>query len=191
MNNQNGGGRPAEVYLKDFEAILSEMIKGMTEAKLTESISHNFIVQMIPHHRAAIEMSENVLKYTRVTPLRKIAENIISEQTKSISDMEKILKRCSEKENTHKELSEYGKNVDAILKTMFSEMRGAYSDCHISCDFMREMIPHHMGAVKMSKNALAFPICEELVPVLEAIISSQEKGICQMKCLLKCLNCRK
>lgn len=190
MNKQNNSRCSAEVYLKDFEAILSEMIKGMTEAKLTESISHNFIVQMIPHHRAAIEMSESVLKYTRVTPLRKIAENIISEQTKSISDMEKILKNCSEKANSQQELSDYGKNVDAILKTMFSEMKNAYSDCHISCDFMREMIPHHMGAVRMSKNALAFPICGELVPVLEAIISSQEKGICQMKCLLKCLNCK-
>lgn len=182
---------PAAVYLGRYRDILSEMIAGMCGAELSDSISQSFIAQMIPHHRAAIEMSENVLKYTRVKPLREIAENIISEQTKSISDMEAILKGCSEKVNSRQEVSEYRKNTDKIIETMFSEMKKAYSDCRISCDFMREMIPHHMGAVRMSKNALEFPICGELVPILEAIISSQEKGICQMKCLLKCLSCKK
>lgn len=180
---------PAAVYLKRYEEILSEMISGMKGAELSDSISQSFIAQMIPHHRAAIEMSENVLKYTRIAPLRVIAENIISEQTKSISDMERILKGCSEKINSPQEVSDYRTGVDKILQTMFSEMKNAYSDCRISCDFIREMIPHHMGAVKMSEKALEFPICEGLIPILKAIISSQEKGICQMKCLMKAMNC--
>lgn len=54
------------------------MIQGMTEAELTGSISDNFIVQMIPHHRAAIEMSGNILKYTTSIPLQEIALGIIS-----------------------------------------------------------------------------------------------------------------
>lgn len=49
-------------YLSAFNCILDEMIQRMTEAEQSDSISHNFIVQMIPHHRAAIEMSENILK---------------------------------------------------------------------------------------------------------------------------------
>lgn len=36
----------------------------MTGVCLTDSISGNFIMQMIPHHTAAIEMSANILKYT-------------------------------------------------------------------------------------------------------------------------------
>lgn len=182
---------PAAAYLSRYREILSEMIAGMSGAELSDSISQSFIAQMIPHHRAAIEMSENVLKYTRIAPLREIAENIISEQTKSISDMEKILKVCSEKVNSRQEVSEYRKNTDKIIETMFSEMKNAYSNCRMSCDFMREMIPHHMGAVRMSENALEFPICEELIPILRAIISSQEKGICQMKCLMRAIKCRK
>lgn len=42
------------------------MIQGMTDDELDESISHNFIVQMIPHHKAAIEMSQNLLQYTNL-----------------------------------------------------------------------------------------------------------------------------
>ena len=37
-------------YLCCFYEILDNMIEEMTNAKLTNSISHNFIVQMIPHH---------------------------------------------------------------------------------------------------------------------------------------------
>ena len=69
-------------YLCCFYEILDEMIDGMTKAELTDSISHNFIVQMIPHHRAAIEMSHNILNYTTNIPLQDIALQIISEQTK-------------------------------------------------------------------------------------------------------------
>lgn len=191
MYIKHRAGSPAAVYLEKYRDILSGMIAGMTEAELSDSISQSFIAQMLPHHRAAIEMSENVLKYTRVTPLRKIAENIISEQTKSIADMEAALKSCSAKENSPEDVLEYRQNTKCILDTMFSEMNSAYSDCRISCDFMREMIPHHMGAVRMSKNALAFPVCEELVPILDSIISSQELGICRMKCLLRTINCQK
>ncbi|MDE5679068.1 MAG: DUF305 domain-containing protein, partial [Lachnospiraceae bacterium] len=78
-------------YLSRFHCILDEMIQGMTTAKLTDSISHNFIVQMIPHHRAAIEMSDNILRYTTNIPLQDIAASIVSEQTKSIANMEEVL----------------------------------------------------------------------------------------------------
>ena len=52
---------------------------------------------------------------------------------------------------------------------------------------MREMIPHHRGAIQMSENALSFPICPELIPILEAIIRSQTQGVQDMERLLRCL----
>lgn len=103
------------------------MIKGMEEAELTDSISHNFMAQMIPHHMAAIEMSENILKYSAYVPVRNIASGIIAEQTKSIADMKAILEHCSMMENGERELK----------------------------------------------------------PILYAIITSQQEGVCKMECLLK------
>lgn len=176
-------------YLNVFHNILDKMIKDMTEAKLTYSISHNFIVQMIPHHRAAIEMSENILKYTTNLTLQNIAANIIKEQTKSIANMEKILNSCSELINSDNDVYLYQRRVDNILKTMFSGMENAYTTNEINCDFMREMIPHHKGAVEMSKNVLQYDICPDLKPILYAIISSQEKGIAEMQRLLRRIGC--
>ena len=178
-------------YLSRFYEILDEMIRGMTCARLTESISHNFIVQMIPHHRAAIEMSESLLRYSDFAPLRRIAERIISEQTQSIKDMEKALPCCEMKMNSQQDLFRYGKRFGEITREMFSQMRSACSDNNINADFMREMIPHHQGAIRMSGNALKYPICPQLVPILKAIITSQERGVREMEKLLRQTECKK
>lgn len=190
MYNEYDVGCPVKKYLKEYREILSRMIKEMSQAELNNSISHNFIIQMIPHHRAAIEMSENILKYTKNNALIEIAENIVSEQTKSIENMQAIQSSCDKHINTCCKVKEYQCKVDQIMKIMFSDMSGAYSDDRIDCDFIREMIPHHLGAIRMSKKALEYDICLELKPILNAIISSQEAGVCQMKNLLKKLACR-
>lgn len=180
----------ADNYICEYRKILSEMIKGMTSAELTDSISRNFIVQMIPHHTAAVEMSENVLKYTENSELISIARNIISEQTKSIENMRSILRSCSEYRNPVCKVRIYELAVEQIMRTMFYQMKRAYTDRRINCDFMREMIPHHMGAIRMSENALKYEICPNLVPILNAIISSQEEGVRQMKALMKKIGCQ-
>lgn len=179
----------AQDYLAAFCAILDDMIRDMTQAELTDSISHNFIVQMIPHHRAAIEMSNNILKYTTNVPLQEIATQIVSEQTKSIEDMHRIEASCSECRNTKQELFLYQRRMDQILQTMFTEMGGARGTNRLDCDFMWEMIPHHRGAVRMANNALCFAICPGLKPILHSIITSQERGIRQMNRLLQRIGC--
>lgn len=174
----------AQDYLNIYRGILESMIQGMTCAELSDSISGNFIVQMIPHHRAAIEMSRNLLKYTTFIPLQNIALGIISEQTRSIENMRQVLGVCRCRKNSGQEICRYQERTQQILHTMFSQMKCACASNQINADFMREMIPHHRGAVEMSENALQSDICPELVPILNAIIVSQKQGICQMQRLL-------
>lgn len=174
-------------YLCRFRQILAEMIHGMTGAPQNGSISHNFIVQMIPHHEAAIQMSRNILRYTDCQPLEKIADSIISEQTKSIADMRAALPVCEARENTCQALCQYRGRFRQITETMFFKMGSAPATGNLNADFIREMIPHHLGAIRMSENALRFPICPELRPILEAIITSQEAGVREMRQLLSCI----
>lgn len=175
----------AKQYLEKFYCILDEMTTGMTDAELTDSISHNFIVQMIPHHKAAIEMSRNLLLYTTNLPLQNIAKRIIQEQTVSIDQMQAALPCCSGRCNSEQELCLYQRRVNQIMKTMFTEMENAGESNCINVNFIREMIPHHQGAIRMSENALRYNICPELVPILQAIIQSQCKGVREMKQLLR------
>lgn len=176
-------------YLATFQNILDAMIQGMTCAELSDSISYNFIVQMIPHHRAAIEMSRNLLKYTTFLPLQDIAAQIIDEQTKSIENMRRALCVCERHDNCRQDVCHYQARVEQILNTMFSDMEHACTSNQINANFIREMIPHHRGAVRMSENALQYDICPELVPILNAIITSQKRGIRQMQTLLRGMGC--
>lgn len=173
-------------YLCRFYQILDNMTVEMTDVELTDSLSHNFIVQMIPHHRAAIEMSHNILRYTTCVPVQDIACNIIQEQTKSIENMQQILSCCSKLENSEQECCLYQKRFHRITQTMFTQMQDACSTNDINANFMREMIPHHEGAISMSQNLLRFPICPELLPILRAIITSQREGVQKMRRLLQC-----
>lgn len=175
-----------KLYLCRYYEILDEMIQYMTKAQLTDSVSHNFIVQMIPHHEAAVEMSRNILRYTTLVPLQEIALNIIEEQRKGISDMRGILNQCGKMLNSKKDLCLYQKGFAQISQTMFSKMENACITNNINQDFMREMIPHHEGAICMSENALRYMICPQLAPILHRIIKTQREGVCKMERLLAC-----
>lgn len=180
----------AKDYMASYGCILKDMICGMCEADMDESISGNFIRQMLPHHRAAIEMSENFLKYTDNEKLACIAQNIIEEQSACIAKMRKILCCCGNVINCCKDLCEYECRVNCIIKSMIRDMNFAYADNSIECNFIREMIPHHRGAIMIAKAAMCHCLCDELKPLLESIISSGEKSIDEMKCTAECLNCK-
>lgn len=168
-------------YLGRYFPILGDLITGMTCADRTDSISHNFITQMIPHHEAAIQMSQNLLQYGAVCPLEKIAQNIIAEQTRSIAEMRQALNSCSRLANSEQALCAYQREISRITQRMFSRMQLACAGNNLSATFIRQMLPHHEGAIRMSKRALQFPICPELTPILNAIITSQERGVLEMR----------
>lgn len=177
-----------KAYLDTYFKILNTMIREMTSVHPTNSISDIFIRQMIPHHAAAIEMSKNILRYTTNLELQNIALNIIAEQTKSIANMQAMHQRCSLFTNTNYEISQYMNIYKEVSGTMFHEMGTAPITNGVNGNFVREMIPHHEGAVRMCNNVLQFNICPQLKPILHAIIITQTKGIKQMQQLLVSLD---
>lgn len=167
-------------YLDTYCDILSEMESQMTSVEFSNSISSNFINQMIPHHRAAIKMAESLLEYTTNIPLQNIALRIVSEQEKGIEAMLAAEPMCRKVINSQPVLRMYCEKNNEIIKNMFTQMRSACADNSIDISFVRQMIPHHLGAIGMAENALRFGICRELVPILRSIILEQKKGVCQM-----------
>ena len=101
----------ARDYLAVFYCILDQMERAMTAAELNDSISHNFIVQMIPHHQAAIDMSRNLLRHTTRVPLQDIAQGIITEQAKSIENMLAAEESCSCLKNEARDLMLYQRRL--------------------------------------------------------------------------------
>lgn len=176
-------------YLACFYQILDGMNQSITGAQLTQSISHNFIVQMIPHHRAAIQMSQNILRYTKNGRLCSIANNIIAAQTRGIQEMEDILPICAKLNSCQQDLRLYQRRMEVIIRQMLWRMGTAPQNNRVDRVFLEEMIPHHQGAIQMSRNTLQYPVCVQLMPILRSIIREQHQGVAQMYCLLGQLSC--
>lgn len=60
---------------------------GAAKLETAKPFDRAFIDEMVPHHRGAIRMAEVVLKETDDGQLRKLAEAIISAQTREIGEM--------------------------------------------------------------------------------------------------------
>lgn len=174
-----------EQYLSRFYEILDTMIQRMTSVEINNSISRNFILQMIPHHEAAIEMCRNLLQYTTNIELQNIALNIISTQTASIEAMMRSFERCSTVMNTNTDILNYQRAFNEITERMFNNMANAPINNNIDINFINEMIPHHIGAIEMSRNTMRFDICRELIDILRDIIISQSRGVQQMREVLE------
>lgn len=177
--------RVSQKYLQQYREIAENMICKMSSTDFSDSISQNFINQMIPHHEAAIEMSKNLLCYTTNLQLQKIADNIISQQGKEIEKMQSMLSSCCSFKNPKQEVFSYLRQNHVITQNMFSKMKSVKICNCINESFILEMIPHHEGAIQMAHNALRYRLCPELKPILHNIIKTQSDGICEMKKIYK------
>ena len=189
MANSNLLTQDSKNYLCCFYQILDDMIQGITGARLTQSVSHNFIVQMIPHHRAAVRMSENILRYAKNQAVRRLAGAIIEQQTAGINEMEEILPVCEQSLSAPMDLRLYQRRMDLIFREMFAAMNAAPESNRLAAVYLREMIPHHQGAVRMARNAQKYPVCVQLAPILQTIIAQQTREIAQMRSLLGRMGC--
>ena len=142
---------------------------------------------MLPHHKAAIELAQNLLLYTTCLPLEQMAESIICTQTQSVEKMEAALPGCTSLMNPEQAVYRYQRRYRQIADTMFYRMGSIPPENNINGGFMREMIPHHKGAIEMAKNAMCFFVCDLLKPILENIIQTQEQGVKHMEMLLGAL----
>ncbi len=181
---------PSKRYLCCYYQILDEMIQGITTAKLTRSLSHNFIVQMIPHHQAAVRMCRNLLQYSDDGAVRRLAQRITDQQTQGLQAMEGLLPDCGQPANPQMDLRLCHRRTELILRELFSQMGSAPEGNRLDLVFLRQMIPHHLGAARMAQNTLRYQVATGLAPVLRSTIDTHCKEVRQMRALLRRTGCQ-
>ncbi|MDE6954641.1 MAG: DUF305 domain-containing protein [Oscillospiraceae bacterium] len=181
---------PSKRYLCCYYQILDEMIQGITTAKLTRSLSHNFIVQMIPHHQAAVRMCRNLLQYSDDGAVRRLAQRITDQQTQGLQAMEGLLPDCGQPANPQMDLRLCHRRTELILRELFSQMGSAPEGNRLDLVFLRQMIPHHLGAARMAQNTLRYQVATGLAPVLRSTIDTHCKEVRQMRALLRRMGCQ-
>ena len=85
--------------------------------------------------------------------------------------------RCTKTNETRKYLCAFYQ----ILNTMENKMLSAQITDNITINFITTMVPHHQAAIYMCQNLLRFTNKEKIKNIAENIISTQTKGIGQMR----------
>lgn len=175
-------------YNEEYNIIFNNMKKAMNAAPDTGNVNLDFVLEMIPHHEGGINMAKAIVKYGSNPEVKKIAENIITSQSAQIPIMQKLKTEFEKEKPSSKEDSEkYLKVYNEVKDKMFKEMQDVEITDNVNANFLQEMIYHHEGAIGMAKNILKYTKDPELKKLAENIVSSQSKGVEEMKALLKTL----
>jgi uncharacterized protein (DUF305 family) len=77
-------------FLRDNAAAMAKMMAAMA-VRPSGDVDRDFVATMVPHHQGAIEMAQAQLRYGHNEQLRRLAQEIIVEQTQEIAVMRRAV----------------------------------------------------------------------------------------------------
>ncbi|MBV9217328.1 MAG: DUF305 domain-containing protein [Acidobacteria bacterium] len=138
-----------------------------------------FLDTMIAHHQGAVDMAGPCSTKAQHAELKTLCSNIISSQTKEITDMrswrDKWFPGAAPAINM--QLAGMEDSMKGMDMAKLSSLTGSSYDL----EFINEMIPHHDGAVIMAGIALRQTAHTEIKDLAANIIRAQQMEIGQMK----------
>ena len=155
----------------------------------TDNIDVDFLVNMIPHHQGAILSSKKLLETTKNEELIKLANNIINEQEKEVKEFTDLVKELEAKNTSYSDIdtAAVGNEMEYIMNIMMEDMSSIEVTNNEDINFLRGMIPHHQGAVDVSKKILEYTKDEKIKEIANRIINAQEKEISDMNNMIELL----
>jgi uncharacterized protein (DUF305 family) len=137
-----------------------------------------FIDTMIAHHQGAVDMGKMINERTNNAEMKKFGEQIIADQEKEINQMKQFREKwfAGKPPALNMEMPGMKESMDMDMKKLTES-----KDKDFDLAFIEMMIPHHEGAVTMSKEALQKSEKEELKTLANQIIKAQEAEIKMMK----------
>lgn len=87
----SGSSSPRSAYYRTVDESMMVMHHAMEHAARSGDIDRDFAATMIPHHQGAIDMARAILLHGKDPAMRRLAQEIITEQTVEIRLMERFL----------------------------------------------------------------------------------------------------
>lgn len=162
---------------KAFTEANAKMHKDMTIA-FSGNADIDFARGMIPHHQGAIDMAEILLRYGKDASVKKLANEIIVAQKKEIAQMQAWLAKNGSQPASADSAAVIKAFTDVNTR-MHKDMTMTFSN-NADVDFMKGMVPHHIGAVDMAKVLLRFGKDLELRKLAENVVRTQNEEIALM-----------
>ncbi|MGL5730472.1 MAG: DUF305 domain-containing protein, partial [Bacteroidales bacterium] len=162
-----------------FLKMMAEMMNQMDSIPLTSSVELDFLRQMVPHHKAAIEMANYEIQYGTNTEMIQLAKSIATEQKGEVAEME-VMTRTYINAGTVVD-SVYVEQMNQVMRDMMKNTPNESAlPSKIDCRFALIMLPHHQAAIGMSKVLLSLRPQSPLAIYARRIINDQSIEIDQM-----------
>lgn len=152
----------------------------MTSSQNAASVPYDlqFLDSMIAHHEGALQMASPVRSQAEHQEIKTLGENILSSQDGEIKQMkawrDKWFPGAAPAINMEMAgMADSMKDMDMIALT--SKKGNAFD-----LEFIRQMTPHHKGAVVMGEEALQKSSRDEIKKLAREIINAQQAEIDQM-----------
>ena len=138
-----------------------------------------FIDTMIAHHEGAIVMVAPAFKNAKTLEITRLAEEIQRDQQKDIAQMKgwRIKWFPGAKPAVNMEMAGM---AGSMIGMDMKKLEGL-KDVEFDLEFIRQMIPHHEGAIVMANDAIKNAKNQELKTLAKAIIKAQQAEIAQMR----------
>lgn len=142
-----------------------------------------FIDTMTVHHQGAVDMAQLVNTRTQRPEMKKLAQGIIDEQRKEIAQMKEWRAKWfgDAKPAINMDFPGMRTGMGGMDVTKLGSLKANEFDV----EFLKQMIPHHEGAIEMAKALKGSDSYAELKELSENIIRSQTAEIEQMQNWLK------
>jgi uncharacterized protein (DUF305 family) len=168
--------------------------KGM----MTHTNQH-FIEMMIPHHQSAVEMADLALNQAKRPEIKNLAIAIKKDQKREIEQMQSWYKKWYGKDvpttaMTHEGMMSSQENMcqkmnpdmmkmpmNGNMKCMNMDLETLKNAPDFDKEFIKQMIPHHQSAVKMSEMIAKKTTKPEIRNLAKSIIKNQTAEIKQME----------
>ena len=180
----------AKRYLCCYYQILDGMIQGVSAARLTQSISHNYIVQLLPQHRSAVRLCRNLLEASNDGSLRRLAQRIAARETEAIEQLEAELSNAEQLTSPQMDLRLFQRRAELIFREMYAQMGSVPEGNRVDVLFLRQMIPHRQGGVRAARTALQYEVSAGLAPILRSTIDAYSRDLGQLRTLLRQRGCQ-
>lgn len=173
-------------YLDEQNTIMADMMKNMS-LKASGNADLDFLIGMIPHHEAAVEISKIYLTYGNGnSELKSLAENIIEVQTNEIENMRQLITKMEKSGETDpKKEQSYLDRYNKMLSSHKHIEHETEAAKNVDAAFAEGMIIHHQMAIDMAEAILDFSDTREICDLANDIIRQQKDDISQMEQLFK------
>ncbi len=138
-----------------------------------------FIDTMIAHHQGAIDMAKMLPGKAEHAEIKKLGVMVIAAQEREIAGMKAWRDKwfAGKPPAINMELA----GMNASMAGMDMKKLGSLSLNAFDLEFIKQMIPHHEGAIAMAQEALKRSQKDEVKQLADSIIKEQQGEIDEMK----------